>query len=465
MEQTLTRIEQKILKSLIDDEEYARKVLPFIKPEYFTDQKERVIFEEAQKFILTYNSIPSYDALSITITGREKISSDVEKDSITLLNEIKSSTDKPHDKWLLDTTEKFCQKQAVYNAVLEAIHILDDKKNTTKTEGAIPKILQDALAVSFDTHVGHDYFEDSNNRFDFYHRVEKKYPFDIDLLNKITNGGVVSKTLNIIMGGTGVFKTGTLCHLATAYLTQGKNVLYITAEMAEERIAERIDANMLNVTLEDLRSLPRDMYEAKVAKARAKTVGKLIIKEYPTASASVTHFRTLLNELLLKRNFKPDIIMIDYLNICASSRVKMTAAVNSYTYVKAIAEEIRGLAVEFDVPIWSATQTNRAGFNSSDPGLENTSESFGLPATADLFLIIVTTDELEKMGQLMFIQGKNRYNDVSKPKRFLIGVDKSKMRLINLESEAQEDLVDDSSATKPVNNTGSKLAKFDGFKV
>jgi archaellum biogenesis ATPase FlaH len=370
-------------------------------------------------------------------------------------------------EWLVDKTEHFCQEKAIYNAVLGSISILDGK-DKTHDKGQIPKILSDALAVSFDSSVGHDYLENSDDRYEFYHRKEEKIPFDLDYFNKITKGGLPAKTLNIALAGTGVGKSLFMCHVAASCMVQGKNVLYITMEMAEEKIAERIDANLLNVTVDDLVNLSKEMYDKRIAKLREKTVGKLIIKEYPTAAASVTHFRTLLNELNLKKSFVPDIIFVDYLNICCSSRVKAGSNVNSYTYVKAIAEELRGLAVEFGLPIVSATQTTRSGYTSSDPGLEDTSESFGLPATADLMFALISSEELEELGQIMVKQLKNRYSDPTQYKRFSLGIDRAKMRLYDVEQSAQNDIID-SGNDKPLNTFGNREMKakkaFEGFKV
>jgi archaellum biogenesis ATPase FlaH len=380
----------------------------------------------------------------------------------TYLKEIEaSSKEQSQIQWLVDKTEKFCQEKAIYNAVLGSISILDGKDKVHE-KGQIPKILSDALAVSFDTSVGHDYLENSDERYEFYHRHEERIPFDLEYFNKITKGGLPAKTLNIALAGTGVGKSLFMCHVAAGAMSQGRNVLYITMEMAEEKIAERIDANLLNVALDDLMALPKDTYDKKVAKVKAKTTGKLIIKEYPTASASATHFRALLNELNLKKSFRPDIIFIDYLNICCSSRIKAGSNVNSYTYVKSIAEELRGLAVEYGVPIVSATQTTRSGYTSSDPGLEDTSESFGLPATADLMFALITSEELEELGQIMVKQLKNRYNDPSYYKRFTIGVDRSKMKLYDVDQSGQDGLAD---AGQPTPNKLSGKKSFDGFKV
>jgi archaellum biogenesis ATPase FlaH len=388
----------------------------------------------------------------------------------TYLQEIEQSSkteQKTDNSWLIDKTEKFCQEKAIYNAVLNSISILDGK-DKTNDKGAIPKILSDALAVSFDNSVGHDYLEDSDGRYEFYHRTEERIPFDLDYFNKITKGGLPKKTLNIALAGTGVGKSLFMCHVAAGAMSQGKNVLYITMEMAEEKIAERIDANLLNVSIDDLMQLPKDLYDKKVKRVKEMTTGKLIIKEYPTASASAVHFRTLLNELNLKKSFVPDIIFIDYLNICCSSRIKAGANINSYTYVKSIAEELRGLAVEFGVPIVSATQTTRSGFTSSDPGLEDTSESFGLPATADLMFALISSEELEALGQIMVKQLKNRYSDPSKFKRFVLGVDRSKMKLYDVEQDAQSGLADaghNPTQRPPQQNGNFKKKDFGGFKV
>ena len=434
-----------------------------MKADYFTDRTERAIYDEISTFTEDYNSSPTIEALSIAVKERRNLTGDEVERCETYLTEIQTSGNEQSDiRWLVDKTEKFCQEKAIYNAVLGSISILDGK-DKQHDKGQIPKILSDALAVSFDTSVGHDYLENSDDRFEFYHRHEERIPFDLEFFNKITKGGLPAKTLNIALAGTGVGKSLFMCHCAAGNMALGKNVLYITMEMAEERIAERIDANLLNVSLDDLINLPKDLYDKKVEKVKSKTTGKLIIKEYPTASASTTHFRTLLNELYLKKSFRPDIIYIDYLNICCSSRIKAGSNINSYTYVKSIAEELRGLAVEFGVPIVSATQTTRSGFNSSDPGLEDTSESFGLPATADLMFALISSEELEEMGQLMVKQLKNRYNDPTYYKRFTVGIDRAKMRLYDVEQSGQEGLID----AGPGNIEPKKLNKksFDGFKV
>jgi archaellum biogenesis ATPase FlaH len=439
-----------------------------LKDDYFNDRTERAIYNEIASFTDSYNSAPTVEAVGLAIKERRDITDDEVQKCESYLKEIESSSkEQSQVQWLIDKTEKFCQEKAIYNAVLASISVLDGK-DKTHDKGQIPKILSDALAISFDTSVGHDYLENSDERYEFYHKKEERIPFDLEFFNKITKGGLPNKTLNIALAGTGVGKSLFMCHVAAGAMSQGRNVLYITMEMAEEKIAERIDANLLNVSLDDLVSLPKDIYDKKVAKVKSKTTGKLIIKEYPTASASATHFRALLNELNLKKSFIPDIIFIDYLNICCSSRIKAGGNINSYTYVKSIAEELRGLAVEFGVPIVSATQTTRSGFTSSDPGLEDTSESFGLPATADLMFALITSDELEELGQIMVKQLKNRYNDPSYYKRFTIGVDRSKMKLYDVEQSGQDGLAD-AGQDKPINTFGNREAPkkkgFDGFKV
>ena len=466
----MMNLEQTILRNLIRNEDYLRKVLPFVKTEYFNDKTEKTIYAEISDFVESYNSAPTIEALGLAVKEKRNLSDEeVTKCESYLSDILNTKQEETKIDWLIDKTEKFCQEKAIYLAVLESISILDGK-NKTAEKGAIPKILSDALAVSFDSSVGHDYLEDSDARYEFYHKKEERIPFDLDYFNKITKGGLPTKTLNIALAGTGVGKSLFMCHVAAGCLAQGKNVLYITLEMAEEKIAERIDANMLNVTVDDLSQLPKDIYDKKVNRVKEMTVGKLIIKEYPTATASSTHFRTLLNELNLKRNFIPDIIFIDYLNICCSSRLKAGANVNSYTYVKAIAEELRGLAVEFGVPIVSATQTTRSGFTSSDPGLEDTSESFGLPATADLMFALISSEELESLNQIMVKQLKNRYSDPTMHKRFVLGIDRAKMKLYDVEQGAQDGLADagtKSKPDKPLNTFGNKekKSKFSGFKV
>jgi replicative DNA helicase len=462
------KLEQTILKNLIYNEEYLRKVLPFLKSEYFTDRSDKTLYNEIASFTETYNSSPTVEALVLAVKERRNLSDEEVEKCESYLQEIeKTKGEESKVQWLVDKTEQFCQEKAIYNAVLGSISILDGK-DKTNDKGSIPKILSDALAISFDNSVGHDYLENSDERYDFYHRKEERIPFDLEFFNKITKGGLPNKTLNIALAGTGVGKSLFMCHVAAGCMVQGKNVLYITMEMSEEKIAERIDANLLNVTIDDLVSLPKDLYDKKINKLREKTVGKLIIKEYPTASASSIHFRTLLNELNLKKSFVPNIIFIDYLNICCSSRIKAGANINSYTYVKSIAEELRGLAVEFGVPIVSATQTTRGGFTSSDPGLEDTSESFGLPATADLMFALISSEELEEMGQIMVKQLKNRYNDPTHFKRFTLGIDRSKMRLYDIEQSSQDGITD-SGQDKPLNTFGNRektqKKSFDGFKV
>jgi len=462
-------IERTTLTHLIYNEDYTRKVLPFIKPEYFANRNERVVFEEIEKFLDKYNSLPTKETLTIGIDNRKDITDEEYKKVVDIISSLdKTDVDL---QWLHDETEKFCKDKAIYNAVLDGIKIIDGK-DKDRTPEAIPSILSDALAVSFDLSVGHDYVEDGLDRYDFYHKKEIKIPFDLDYFNKITKGGLPQKTLNIALAGTGVGKSLFMCHMAASTLMQGKNVLYITLEMAEERIAERIDANLMNVTIDDLHTLPRKMFESYLTRINKKTNGKLIVKEYPTASAHVGNFRSLIKELALKRSFKPDIIFIDYLNICASSRFRGNANVGSYFYIKAIAEELRGLAVETNVPIMSATQTTRGGFVSSDIGLEDTSESFGLPATADLMFALISTEELEDLNQICVKQLKNRYNDPTMNKRFILGIDRAKMKLYDVEQEAQRDLVDSGQEKNEVvfDNTPfagktSKYEKFSDIKV
>ena len=448
------RIEQLVLKHLINNEDYARKTIPFLQKEYFTDSNEQIVFEKIKTFIASYNSIPSREALAIEIDNDKTINDDQFKSCGKVIDEL-IVEEAPDLQWLLDRTEKFCQEKAVYNAIMESIQIIDGKDKKSNS-GTIPTILSDALSVSFDNHIGHDFLDDADKRYDFYHKVEDKIPFDIDLMNIITKGGLSKKSLNIILAGTGVGKSLAMCHWAANNLTEGKNVLYITLEMAEERIAERIDANLLNVPLDDLGNLSEDLYKKKINRVRKETAGKLIIKEYPTASAGTGHFRHLLNELSMKRNFKPDIIYIDYLNIALSMRIKPGAQVNSYSYIKAIAEELRGLAVERDVPIVSATQTTRKGFTNSDPGLEDTSESFGLPATADFMIAMVSSDDLQAQGCVMFKQLKNRYSDPVQNKKFKVGVDRSKMRLYDVELEHQ-DLIQDTPSVMDNTDSGKRI--------
>ena len=435
----MERIETTILRNLVYDEEFSRKVIPFIQLDYFEQRIERVIFEEISKFIVKYGSSITTEALTIQLEDRDDLNETEIKESRDAVSLF--TDDKVDNQWLVDTTEKWCRDRAIYLALMESISLADGKDDK-KGRDAIPSILSDALAVSFDNHIGHDYLEDYEDRYESYHRKEERIEFDLDLFNKITKGGLPNKTLNIALAGTGVGKSLFMCHVASSVLLQGKNVLYITLEMAEEKIAERIDANLLNVNIQNITDLPKAMFEKKVHKLKKKTQGELIIKEYPTASAHSGHFKALLNELSLKKSFKPDIIFIDYLNICASSRYRANSNVNSYSYIKAIAEELRGLAVEANLPIVSATQTTRSGYGSSDVDLTDTSESFGLPATADLMFALISTEELEGLNQIMVKQLKNRYNDPTIYKRFVIGIDRAKMRLYDCEQKAQEDIID-----------------------
>jgi replicative DNA helicase len=468
----MKRLETTILKNLIFNEDYTRKIIPFLKTEYFVDSTEKNLFDEINEHVNEFKHLPTYESLIINFTESKKLTEEQVRNAVQMIREINADKEEPTDTdWLIKQTEKFCQDKAIYNAIMKSVKILDDK-NQKEDKGMIPKLLSDALGVSFDRSVGHDYIDDSDNRFEFYHRHETKIPFDLDLFNKITKGGLPKKTLNIALAGTGVGKSLFMCHVAGSCLSQGLNVLYITMEMAEERIAERIDANLLNIDIADLNSISKQDYDRKFSALKVNTHGKLIIKEYPTAAASALHFRALLNELQLKKSFQPDIIFIDYLNICASARIKPGANVNSYSYVKAIAEELRGLAVEFDVPIVSATQTTRSGFTSSDPGLEDTSESFGLPATADFMFALISTEELQQLNQILIKQLKNRYNDPNYFKRFVVGIDRAKMKLYDVEQSAQEDLIDSGQVDdKPLNTFGDRERlsgtknKFGGFKV
>ena len=452
------RIESTILTNLFYLEDYTRKVLPFIKSYYFSKRDEQLLFGEIDKFVQTYKNLPTKEAILIELSNKKDINEEEYKNVKDLINSISKEEDTDL-QWLLDTTEKFCKDRAVHNAVLDGIKILDNK-DKVRTPEAIPGILADALAVSFDNHIGHDYIADAQSRFDWYHTKEKRYKFDLSYFNRITKGGVPSKTLNIALAGTGVGKSLFMCHVASSFLTQGLNVLYITLEMSEERIAERIDANLFDVTIDDLHAMPKELYDTKLNKLESKTKGKLIIKEYPTASAHSGHFRSLLNELALKKSFRPQVIFIDYLNICASSRFK-GGNISSYFYIKAIAEELRGLAVEFDVPIFSATQTTRTGFISTDIGLEDTSESFGLPATADFMFALMTNEELDSLGQMKVKQLKNRYNDPGINRAFILGVDKSKMRLYDVENSAQN--IVDSNQTKEKEKYPTPEQSYDKF--
>ena len=442
-----------------------------MRADYFGDNTEKVVFKEIFEFVNKYKNLPTHESLVINFTESKSLTEVEVRDSIELLNEMHvSREEKVESKWLVEQTEKFCQDKAIYNAIMESVSILDDK-NGIKPKGEIPKLLSDALGVSFDQHIGHDYMSDYQSRFDFYHKVESRVKFDLDIFNKITKGGLPTKTLNIALAGTGVGKSLFMCHVAGSCLSQGQNVLYITMEMAEERIAERIDANLLNIDLNELQTMTKEDYERKFKVLQNKAHGKLIIKEYPTASASSLHFRALLSELHLKKNFVPDIIFIDYLNICASARIKAGGSVNSYTYIKSIAEELRGLAVEHNVPIVSATQTTRSGFSNSDVGLEDTSESFGLPATADFMFALITTEELQQLNQIMVKQLKNRYSDPNNNKRFVVGVDRAKMRLYDAEDSAQADIADSGQVKNdaPLNTFGNREKKFNknfgGLKV
>ena len=451
-----TNLEQTILRNLLTDEKYMRKVLPFIRQDYF-EGIYRILFREAGKFVAKYNKLPNAESFKIELDQSDKLSDEQYNMASDIVPQLFAG-EKVDDKWLLDTTEKWCQDRAIYLAIMESISIIDGKHEKL-TKGALPDLLSNALGVGFDLKVGHDYVENAEDRYEFYHTEEDRLPFDLEYFNKITKGGVPRKPLNIALAGTGVGKSLFMCHVASSALVQGYNVLYITMEMAEERIAERIDANLLDVPIDQLDKLPKNTFSLKVQDIARKTSGKLIIKEYPTGSAHAGHFRDLLNELKLKRQFEPDLIFIDYLNICASSRMKgMGGAINSYSYIKAIAEELRGLAVEFDLPIFSATQTTRSGYSNSDIGLEDTSESFGLPATADLMFAIMSSEELERCGQLKIKQLKNRYNDPTIHKRFVIGVDRSKMRLYDVE-ENQQTLTDDTPVFDKT-DTGKRFADF-----
>ena len=452
------RIEQTILRNLIFNEDFTRKTLPFINEIYFPKREEKILFQEIDNFVQKYKNLPTKETLLIELNNRKDINEEENKVVKELLNTL--NPEEVDEKWLLDTTEKFCKDRAVHNAVLDGIKILD-KKDTKRTPEAIPGILADALAVSFDNHIGHDYIQDADSRFKYYHTKEKKFQFDLQYFNRITKGGVPSKTLNIALAGTGVGKSLFMCHCASAYLAQGLNVLYITLEMAEERIAERIDANLLDTTIDDLHALPKDIYDSKLLKVKNKTNGQLIIKEYPTASAHSGHFRALFNELALKKSFRPDVVFIDYLNICASARFK-GGNISSYFYIKAIAEELRGLAVEFNVPIFSATQTTRTGYVSTDIGLEDTAESFGLPATADFMFALQSNEELEQLGQMKVKQLKNRYNDPAMFRSFIVGVDRAKMKLYDVENQSQN-IVDKGKQVE--NNEVNPYDKFSDFKV
>ena len=462
------RLETTILKNLIYNEEYTRKVLPFLSVNYFQEREDKILYEKIAEYINQYNALPTQEALAIEL-DKSSIKDEEFQNTLKLLESITNENDEANISWLLDSTEKFCQDRAIYNAVVESISILDEKGRNTRDKGSIPDILSDALSVSFDPHVGHDYFLDADERYKFYHRIEEKIPWDLEFFNRITKGGLSNKTLNIALAGTGVGKSLFMCHVAASCLSQNYNVLYITLEMAEERIAERVDANLLNISIDDLQKLPKDLYDKKIDKLKQTIKGKLIVKEYPTAAANVNHFRALLNELNLKKSFVPHIILIDYINICTSSRIKPGSNVNSYTYIKSIAEELRGLAVENAIPILSATQTTRSGFTNTDIGLEDTSESFGLPATADFMFAIISTEQMEELNQIMIKQLKNRYSDPTSNRKFVIGIDRSKMRLYDVEQVAQNELVDTGQDDEPAFDkaTGGKYKnlKFEGFEV
>ena len=455
----MDKIEFLVLNNLINNEEYLRKTIPFLKEEYFEDYNQKIVFQEIAKFVDEYNDVPTKEVLYIEVEKRKDINEDVYKQIHHLIDHLEGQL--VEFEWLVDTTEKWCRERAIYLALIESIQIADGQ-NDKKQPDAIPSILSDALAVSFDNHVGHDYLLDYSERYDLYNTKEETIPFDLEFFNKITKGGLPNKTLNIALAGTGVGKSLFMCHVASSVLLQNKNVLYITLEMAEERIAERIDANLLNVPIGDIAGLPKQMFESKVTNLAQKTQGTLIIKEYPTASAHAGHFRSLLQELALKKSFRPDIIFIDYLNICASSRYRAGSNVNSYTTVKAIAEELRGLAVEVNVPIISATQTTRSGYGSSDVELTDTSESFGLPATADLMFALISTEELEELGQILVKQLKNRYNDINMYKRFVVGIDRAKMRLYDCEQSAQDDILSNKDEEYEYEEKSKKT--FEGFK-
>ncbi len=462
-------IERTILENLITNEEYARKVLPFIKKEYYTDRHEKVLFEEIAKFIQNYNNLPTQTSLEIELQNRKDLNGEDYGKIVEILKNFNidnsGNTDSAHFDWLVDTTEKFCKDKAIYNAIVEGINIIDGKDTDKRTASAIPSILSEALAVGFDNAIGHDYLRDAESRYDFYNRIETRIPFDLEYFNRMTKGGLPTKTLNIALAGTGVGKSLFMCHMAASCLSQNKSVLYITLEMAEERIAERIDANLMNVTMEDLHDLPKKMYEDKISRIATKTNGKLVIKEYPTASAHVGHFRALVKELALKKSFKPDIIFIDYLNICTTARFKNAANMNSYSYVKAIAEELRGFAVELNLPVMSATQTTRGGFANTNIDLTDTSESFGLPATADLMFALISTEELEELNQILVKQLKNRYNDHNLNRRFVIGIDRSKMKLYDVEQTAQTDLVDSAEDQQETFKSTISHGNYEDFKV
>ena len=457
----MDQIEFLILRNLLHNEEYIRKVIPFIKPEYFEDKNQKIVFEEIHSFVLEYNQSATKEVLCIEIEKRTDINEQEFKEVIQVISCLEDVA--TEFNWLVDTTEKWCRDRAIYLALMESIHITDGK-DAKKNRDSIPTILSEALAVSFDTHIGHDYLLDYEQRYEYYHKKENRIEFDLDFFNKITNGGVPNKTLNIFLAGTNVGKTLAMCHMASSFLLQSKNVLYITMEMAEEEIAKRMDANILNVPINQLDDLPKSMFTSKASKLLEKTKGSLIIKEYPTAAAHAGHFKALLNELSLKKSFRPDVIFIDYINICASSRFRAGSNMNSYSIIKSIAEELRGLAVEHNVPIFSATQTTRSGFSSSDVEITDTSESFGLPATADFLVALISTEELEGLGQIMVKQLKNRYGDKSILKRFVVGIDRAKMRLYDCEQSAQNDILDNGKEEEYDYEERKPKKSFDGFK-
>jgi replicative DNA helicase len=457
----MDQIEFLILRNLLHNEEYIRKVIPFIKSEYFEDKNQKIVFEEIHSFVLEYNQPATKEVLCIEIEKRIDINEQEFKEITQVISCLEDVT--TEFNWLVDTTEKWCRDRAIYLALMESIHITDGK-DAKKNRDSIPTILSEALAVSFDTHIGHDYLLDYEQRYEYYHKKENRIEFDLDFFNKITNGGVPNKTLNIFLAGTNVGKTLAMCHMASSFLLQSKNVLYITMEMAEEEIAKRMDANILNVPINQLDDLPKSMFTSKASKLLEKTKGSLIIKEYPTAAAHAGHFKALLNELSLKKSFRPDVIFIDYINICASSRFRAGSNMNSYSIIKSIAEELRGLAVEHNVPIFSATQTTRSGFSSSDVEITDTSESFGLPATADFLVALISTEELEGLGQIMVKQLKNRYGDKSILKRFVVGIDRAKMRLYDCEQSAQNDILDNGKEEEYDYEERKPKKSFDGFK-
>ena len=462
----MSNLESAVLRNLLCNEEYLRKVLPFLKSEYFLERTQKVVYNELSNYLEKYNSVPTAEIIKISVEQLDTVTQDEYNEVIEYISELESDMDLETDiEWLTDETEKFCKDKALYNAIMKSIQIYDDK-DQKEDVGVIPELVKSALSISFDPNVGHDYIDDSDERFKFYHTKEEKVPFDLEIMNKITKGGLSNKTLNIVLAGTGVGKSLFMCHCAAGNLDAGKNVLYITLEMAEERIAERIDSNLMDIDMEDLRLLPKDMYDKKIQEVEKRTVGKLIVKEYPTAVANVAHFRHLLNELRLKKNFSPDIIYIDYLNICSSFRVKATAYTNSYSYVKSIAEELRGLAVEVNVPIMSATQTNRTGFNNTDVELTDTSESFGLPATADFMIALSSTEELDELEQIAVKQLKNRYNDPFYYKKFVIGLDRSKMKLYDVEDFAQVEVSEDQDDENVIGHNGRKSGfNFEGIQL